>query len=169
MGFVSTESTRVSENQLALEMKTAIKSARRALTIVAISFCIGCENRPLPSALPDYAARTLSVKELFVGQKCELESNVRVASGWVPVHFVFSGDNQILEETTLPSVSVKYLDSNGNVLAEESPEFYFREEDSVYLFACFLKVPQKAKGHFGQIDLFGNSQFLLIRKNFNIH
>lgn len=136
--------------------------------LIAVVWCLGCNDSIHPHIEPDYEARTVSTRLLFVGEACKLGTVPKVKSGWVPLHVIFIGDEEILERTTDPSIQVKFFDSLGKVIAEDRPEFLFKEDGATFLFACFIDVSEQARGTIGTIEVEGNSQFLLLRKNFRV-
>jgi hypothetical protein len=91
-----------------------------------------------------------------------------VSPGWIPVHLIFSGDEEIIEGMTAPFLRVQILDPQGNAIATYTPEFVFEKDSDTFLFACFFQIQPEYKGHIGRVELFGNEQLLLIRKLFRV-
>jgi hypothetical protein len=149
-------------------MRQVLNQATQSIVAIAVLSFIGCDANLTTVADADYKARTLSIDTLYIGQPCKLNRSIRVSSGWVPVHCIFRGDNEILEATTNPSLSVKLYDKDGSILLVQSPEFLLKKERSTYLLNSFFKVPRDIKPDSGVLEVFGNDQVLLLKKTFEV-
>ena len=130
---------------------------------------IGCDKPADPYAEPDYQKRTISVHKVLIDKPCTLGSSpAMVSPGWIPVHLIFSGDEEIIEGMTTPFIRVQILDPQGNAIATHTPEFVFEKDSDTFLFACFFQIQPEHNGHIGRVELFGNEQLLLIRKLFRV-
>ena len=130
---------------------------------------IGCDKPADTYAEPDYQKRTISVHKVLIDKPCTLGSSpAMVSPGWIPVHLIFSGDEEIIEGMTAPFIRVQILDPQGNAIATHTPEFVYQYDSSIFLVACVFQIQPEHNGHIGRVELFGNEQLLLIRKLFRV-
>lgn len=130
---------------------------------------MGCDKPAIDYAEPDYQKRTVSIQEVLIDKPCTLGSPPAIVStGWVSVHLMFGGDEEIIEGMTAPFVRVQILDPQENAIVSYTPEFVYEKDSGTFLFAFFFKIPPEHKGHIGRVELFGNQQLLLIRKLFRV-
>ncbi|MFN7625887.1 MAG: hypothetical protein ACK5PZ_03580 [Pirellula sp.] len=156
-------------NQLSNQRPSASVLTRLMFSMIWISW-IGCDTPVLHHVEPDYAKRTVSIQKILIDKPCTLGASApaMVSTGWIPVHFMFTGDEEIIEGMTNPYVRVQIFDQQDNVLVTYTPEFVYKKDSSTFLFACFCKISPEHKGHLGRVELFGNEQLLLIRKLFRV-
>ncbi|MBM3964175.1 MAG: hypothetical protein FJ308_03780 [Planctomycetes bacterium] len=139
------------------------------LVLVTWVFWMGCDRPELQNAELDYIKRTVSIQEVLINKPCTLgTSPATVSTGWVPVHFIFDGDEEIIEGVTAPFIRIQILDPQGDAIETCTPELVDRKDSSTFLFASFFKIQPEHRGRIGRVELFGNEQLLLIRKLFRV-
>jgi len=152
-------------------MANRLVGSESILLLVAITWVswVGCDRPNIQDAEPDYVKRTVSIQEVFINKPCTLgTSPAMVSTGWIPVHFMFRGDEEIIEGITAPLIRIQILDSQGNASETYTPEFIYRNDSGTFLFAAFFKIQPEHRGRIGRVELFGNEQLLLIRKLFRV-
>lgn len=145
--------------------------AESMLLLVSITWIpfVGCDRPDTQYAEPDYLKRTISIQEVLLNKPCTLgTSPAMVSTGWIPVHFMFGGDEEIIAGITVPLIRIQILDSQGNAMETYTPEFVYSEDSGTFLFASFFKIQPEHRGRLGRVELFGNEQLLLIRKLFRV-